>query len=127
MKKSRRDLLKFGAMAGAGLVIPKFASGQTVNTRVHTQGGVTFHGHVQHPIGQLTTAANTLTPFVDQLPIMPVIHPNPTGVTHIRMQPALQKVHRDLSANPDLGLQRHLAGADDGSAQRRSGKDQISQ
>ena len=69
MKKSRRDLLKFGAMAGAGLVIPKFASGQTVNTRVHTQGGVTFHGHVQHPIGQLTTAANTLTPFVDQLPI----------------------------------------------------------
>ncbi len=26
MKKSRRDILKFGAMAGAGLVIPKFAS-----------------------------------------------------------------------------------------------------
>jgi hypothetical protein len=70
MKKSRRDLLKFGAMAGAGLVLPKFASSQTVNTRVHTQGGVTFHGHVQHPINQLTTAATQglLTPFVDQLP-----------------------------------------------------------
>ncbi|MGZ4875691.1 MAG: twin-arginine translocation signal domain-containing protein, partial [Candidatus Angelobacter sp.] len=40
MKKSRRDLLKLGAMAGAGLVVPKFASAQTVNTRVHTQGGV---------------------------------------------------------------------------------------
>ncbi|MGH9636466.1 MAG: multicopper oxidase domain-containing protein, partial [Candidatus Angelobacter sp.] len=103
MKKSRRDILKFGAMAGAGLVIPKFASGQTVNTRVHTQGGVTFHGHVQHPLGQLTTAAGTLTPFVDQLPIPPVIHPDPNGVTHIRMQPALQKVHRDLPPTPIWG------------------------
>jgi spore coat protein A len=106
MKKSRRDILKFGAMAGAGLVVPKFVSGQTVNTRVHTQGGVTFHGHVQHPLGQLTTAtsAGMLTPFVDQLPIPPVIRPSANGVTHIRMLPALQKIHRDLPATPIWGF-----------------------
>src|SRR5438445_13838571 len=106
MKKSRRDLLKLGAIAGAGLVVPKFASGQTVNTRVHTQGSVTFHGHMQHPLRQLTTAASNglLTPFVDQLPVPPVLRPDPSGVTHIRMQPALQKVHRALPATPIWGF-----------------------
>jgi spore coat protein A len=65
---------------------------------------MTFHGHVSHPLGQLTTAAtNGLAQFVDQLPIMPVIQPSPTGVTHIRMLPALHKVHRDLPATPIWG------------------------
>ena len=104
MKKSRRDLLKLGAMAGAGLVVPKLASAQSVNTRVHTTGGVTFHGHVQHPLGQLTTAAAGLAPFVDQLPIPPVIHPDPNSTTHIRMLPALQKLHRDLPPTPIWGF-----------------------
>ncbi len=105
MKKSRRDLLKLGAMAGAGLVIPKFASAQSVNTRVHTNGGVTFHGHVQHPLGQLKTAAtNGLAQFVDELPIPPVIRPSANGVTNIRMLPALQKVHRDLPPTPIWGF-----------------------
>src|ERR1051326_4044888 len=106
MKKSRRDLLKFGAMAGAGMIVPKFASGQTVNTRVHTPGVVTFHGHFQHPLNQLKPAASSglLTPFVDQLPIPPVLRPDPSGVTHIRMLPALQKIHRDLPATPIWGF-----------------------
>ncbi len=106
MKKSRRDLLKLGAMAGAGLVVPKFISGQSVNTRVHTQGGITFHGHVQHPLGQLRTAVtvNGLKPFVDELPIPPVIRPSATSTTHIRMLPALQKVHRDLPPTPIWGF-----------------------
>src|SRR5690242_16198590 len=88
MKKSRRDLLKLGAMAGAGMMLPKVSFGQTPNTRVHTQGGITFHGHVQHPLGQLKTAAtNGLAQFVDQLPIPPVIKPDPNSVTHISMLP----------------------------------------
>src|SRR5215469_2736361 len=91
-------------MAGAGLALPTFATAQTVNTRVHNQGGITFHGHVSHPLGQLKTAASGLTPFVDQLPIPPVIQPTPTGVTHIRMLPSLQKVHRDLPATPIWGF-----------------------
>lgn len=104
MKKSRRDLLKLGAMAGAGMVLPTFVSAQTPNTRVHSQGGITFHGHVQHPLGQLKTAAtNGLAQFVDQLPIPPVIKPDPNGVTHIRMLPVSQKVHRDLPATPIWG------------------------
>jgi spore coat protein A len=100
MKKSRRDILKLGAMAGAGAVMPNLLSGQSPNTRVPVQGGITFHGHVAHRTPAQTAAAlaivNGLKQFVDPLPIMPVLHPSPTGVTHIRMQPALQKVHRDL-------------------------------
>jgi hypothetical protein len=87
-------------MAGAGMVLPSLSSAQTPNTRVPVQGGMTFHGHVSHPSAQLKTAAGTLTQFVDQLPIMPVLRPDPNGVTHIRMLPALQKVHRDLPATP---------------------------
>jgi spore coat protein A, manganese oxidase len=99
MKKSRRDLLKMGAMAGAGMVLPTMAPAQTVNTRVHTNGGVTFHGHVSRPAPTATSGlagALNLAQFVDQLPIMPVIQPSPIGVTHIRMQQTQQKLHRDL-------------------------------
>jgi spore coat protein A, manganese oxidase len=99
MKKSRRDLLKMGAMAGAGMVLPTMAPAQTVNTRVHTNGGVTFHGHVSRPAHTATSGlagSLNLAQFVDQLPIMPVIQPSPIGVTHIRMQQTQQKLHRDL-------------------------------
>lgn len=100
MKKSRRDILKLGAMAGAGAVLPNLLSGQTPNTRVPVPGGITFHGHVAHRTPAQTAAAlavvNGLQQFVDPLPIMPVLHPSPNQVTHIRMQQAFQKVHRDL-------------------------------
>jgi FtsP/CotA-like multicopper oxidase with cupredoxin domain len=107
MKKSRRDILKLGAMAGAGAVMPNLLSGQTPNTRVPVQGGITFHGHVSHRTAAQKAAAaaivNGLQQFVDPLPIMPTLRPNPNGVTHIRMQPALQKVHRDLPPTPVWG------------------------
>ncbi|HEX7285736.1 MAG TPA: multicopper oxidase [Candidatus Angelobacter sp.] len=103
MKKNRRDVLKMGAMAGAGMMLPTLALPQTPNTRVPVQGGMTFHGHVSRPAGQLKTAAAGLAQFVDPLPIMPTIHPSPNGVTHIRMMPALQKVHRDLPPTPIWG------------------------
>ena len=100
MKKSRRDILKLGAMAGAGAVLPNLLSGQTPNTRVPVQGGITFHGHVAHRTPAQTAAAlaivNGLQQFVDPLPIMPVLRPSPNQVTHIHMQQAFQKVHRDL-------------------------------
>src|SRR5215831_16748293 len=70
MKKSRRDVLKIGALTGAGLVLPSLSSAQThnistqtLNTRVPVEGGVTFHGHVSRPAAQLETAAATLTHF----------------------------------------------------------------
>jgi spore coat protein A len=60
---------------------------------------------VQHPLGQLKTAAsNGLAQFVDALPIPPVIRPSANSVTHIRMLPALQKVHRDLPPTPIWGF-----------------------
>jgi spore coat protein A len=70
MKLSRRDLLRLGAITGAGaLLLPrKFAFAQ---------------------------ASPTLTPFVDPLPIPPVIRPG-FGVTDVHMRQFSQKLHRDL-------------------------------
>jgi spore coat protein A, manganese oxidase len=72
MKLSRRDLLKLGAMAGAGaLFLPKkFAYAQ---------------------------ASPPLTPFVDPLPIPPVITPG-TATVNIAMKQFQKKLHRDLPA-----------------------------
>src|ERR1700742_4284086 len=70
MKLSRRDLLRLGALAGAGsLFLPKkFAFAQS---------------------------SPTLTPFVDPLPLPPVITPGTaTGDIHNRQPP--QKLHRAL-------------------------------
>ena len=71
MKLSRRDVIRLGAMAGAGaMFLPKkFAFAQT---------------------------SPTLTPFVDPLPIPPVL-PSAAAYT-IHMQPLRQKLHRDLPA-----------------------------
>jgi spore coat protein A len=70
MKLSRRDLLRLGAITGAGaLLLPrKFAFAQ---------------------------ASPTLTPFVDPLPIPPVITPG-SGTVDIHMTQLKQKLHRDL-------------------------------
>ncbi len=70
MKLSRRDLLRLGALAGAGsLFLPKkFAFAQS---------------------------SPTLTPFVDALPIPPVITPGAATVD-IHMRQFHQKLHRDL-------------------------------
>src|SRR5262249_40864157 len=70
MKLSRRDLLRLGAMAGAGaLFLPKkFAFAQS---------------------------SPALTPFVDPLPIPPVITPGAATV-NIHMKQFRQKLHRDL-------------------------------
>ena len=70
MKLSRRDLLRLGALAGAGsLFLPKkFAFAQS---------------------------SPTLTPFVDALPIPPVITPGAATVD-IHMRQFRQKLHRDL-------------------------------
>jgi spore coat protein A len=104
VKNNRRDFLKLSAMAGGSLVLPELAKAQAINPRVPTPNGITFHGHVSHPLGQLKTAAAGLTPFVDTLPIPPVLRPSPNGVTHIRMMPAQQKVHRDLPPTPIWGF-----------------------
>jgi spore coat protein A, manganese oxidase len=69
MKLSRRDVLRLGAMAGAGaLFLPKkFA---------------------------LAQSSPTLTPFVDPLPIPPAL-PSASAYT-LHMQQFRQKLHRDL-------------------------------
>lgn len=70
MKLSRRDLLRLGAITGAGaLLLPKkFAFAQV---------------------------SPTLARFVDPLPIPPVLRPG-SGVTDVHMRQFTQKLHRDL-------------------------------
>jgi spore coat protein A, manganese oxidase len=77
MKLSRRDLLRLGAVAGAGaLLLPKkFAFAQS---------------------------SPTLTPFVDPLPIPPVISPGSSTV-NIEMTQFRQKLHRDLPSTRLFG------------------------
>src|SRR5262249_32933301 len=70
MKLNRRDLIKLGAMAGAGVMfLPKKAA-----------------------VAQPSPA---LTPFVDALPIPPVIRPG-TATVNIQMRQFTQKLHRNL-------------------------------
>ncbi|HEV7518368.1 MAG TPA: multicopper oxidase domain-containing protein, partial [Thermoanaerobaculia bacterium] len=71
MKLSRRELLRLGAMAGAGaMFLPKkFAFAQS---------------------------SPTLTPFVDALPIPPVLTPGAATVD-VHMRQFRQKLHRDLA------------------------------
>ena len=70
MKLSRRDLLKLGAVTGAGIMfLPrKLAFAQS---------------------------SPTLTPFVDPLPIPPVLSPG-AGTIDVHMRQLTQKLHRDL-------------------------------
>jgi spore coat protein A len=70
MKLSRRDLIRLGAVAGAGtLLLPKSLA--------------------------FAQSSPTLTPFVDPLPIPPVLTPG-AGVLDIHMRQFTQKLHRDL-------------------------------
>jgi len=97
MKKTRRDVLKMGAMAGASIMFPDLSSAQTPNTRVPVPGGIKYHGHVSRPVaGQAGLSGSTLAQFVDALPIPSVIRPQAGVVTNISMRQFTQKLHRDL-------------------------------
>ena len=103
MKRSRRDLLKLGAMAGAGMVLPAFSSARLPilesipkavflpRTRTASAGTV---GKRQPPDG--------LARFVNQLPDPPVIGPMQQCNLTFR-NTTLQKVRRDLPATPIWG------------------------
>ena len=77
----------------------------------------------------------SLTPFVDPLPVPAVIKPvdahRPVPLFHVTMQPFRQKLHRDLPADPALGLQRAVPRPDvrgaPGQAHRRAVGEQSSE
>ncbi|HZF11450.1 MAG TPA: multicopper oxidase [Thermoanaerobaculia bacterium] len=70
MKLNRRDLIKLGTLAGAGaMFLPKKVA--------------------------FAQASPPLTPFVDALPIPPILTPG-TSTVNIHMRQFTQKLHRDL-------------------------------
>jgi len=83
MKLSRRDVIRLGAMAGAGvLFVPKKIA--------------------------FATSSHTLTPFVDPLPIPPVL-PSAAAYT-IHMKQFYQKLHRDLPPTKLWGYEGQYVG-----------------
>jgi len=101
MKKSRRDILKMSAMAGAGMLIPPLSQRQRPTPSELAQGRQ-YHGHVAHHLG-VQPQSPLLTPFIDPLPIPPVIRPKTGSTTNINMTTFKQKLHHDLPPTPLWG------------------------
>lgn len=100
MKNNRRDMLKMSAFAGAAMLLPQKL--RTPDSTTAVQNGVQYHGHVPHHLGAQPQSP-LLTPFVDALPVPPVIRPKAGSVTKINMQAFRQKLHRDLPPTPLWG------------------------
>jgi spore coat protein A len=98
----RRTFLKIGGAVGAGAV-----GGGVALTALFPKQARTAGGHHASAPAVTTSAINTITPFVDALPIPSVITTNQTlnGVPlyNVTMKPFLAKVHRDLPATPSWG------------------------
>jgi len=75
---SRREWLKTAALAGGGILSPKFSLALAADTVPHAAGAV-----------------RTLPSFVDVLPTPAVIHPS-QSLIEVAMREFLHKVHRDL-------------------------------
>ncbi len=86
---SRRELLQLSLVAGTGLLV-KPRSGVA-------QRRPRSHGAFSNMLAPRGPSASTgLTPFVDPLPIPPVLQPQPGETLHVPMIQFRQKVHRDL-------------------------------
>jgi spore coat protein A, manganese oxidase len=105
--KNRRDVLKMGVLAGAGLALPRLSFSQTPNTRVPVKGGFTFHGHIRRTA---STLSPSLAQFVNALPVPPVIRASANSTTQIRMEPVSLQLHRDLPPTPLWGYNSLVPG-----------------
>jgi spore coat protein A, manganese oxidase len=99
LKIDRRDLLRLGLFTGAGIFSGASGNGKQnwgfrgfVDITEHASGGT------QVKSGENAQKPETLTPYVDALPVPPVIRPgqHPGSVVQIHMREFSQKVHRDL-------------------------------
>ena len=95
---TRRDVLRFGVMAGAGMMVPALPQLKRV-----PPNAVQYHGHVSHHLGVQPQSPPSLTQFVDPLPIPPVVRPRHESVAEVSMSPITQKLHRDLPPTPLWG------------------------
>jgi spore coat protein A, manganese oxidase len=99
LKIDRRDLLRMGLFTGAGL----FSGAVAQDKQQRRSEDFTLLAEDAPEKTQGRTAENIrkpkiLSPYVDALPVPPVIHPaqHPGSVVQIHMREFRQKVHRDL-------------------------------
>src|SRR5208282_5700895 len=93
---SRRDLLRMGAYAGAGLLAPRRG---VLAQAAASHSGMNMLAATPKAAGQASAPVPppvTLASYVTALSIPPVIRPKPGAPVQIRMRPFRQKVHRDL-------------------------------
>ncbi|NID15596.1 multicopper oxidase family protein [Luteibacter yeojuensis] len=100
MVDRRRFLATAGWMAAAGWIPPRLFAHDKHAMKAGPAGQVgndlCMHamGDVTHLPGLVDPAK--LAPFVDTLPLPPVLRAEPGGILHVRMAETAQKLHRDL-------------------------------
>lgn len=114
MVDRRRFLTAAGWVAAAGWVPPRLFAHDMHDMHAAPAGKV-GNTLCMHPMGDasrmpgLVDPAN-LAPFVDALPLPPVLHAEHGKPLHIRMAQTTQKLHRDLPPTPLWTYGRHYPG-----------------
>ena len=86
---SRRELLQAGLLAGPGLLLKPKGRGPQMSHRRH--GAFTKMWAPREP-----SASTGPAPFVDPLPVPPVLKPVPNQIVQIPMVQFQMKAHRNL-------------------------------
>ena len=97
MSPSRREFLRWSALGCGAGVLPTGLLAHDMKSMSH-QGG---SGLCKHPVADQTIVPklldpSRLTPYVDALPIPPVMRARHGETLHIAMQATQQRLHRDL-------------------------------
>ena len=116
---TRREILKFGAMASAGMLVP-WQAGSVLNPSSPTKARSLYRDPIslstlahrkihRHNVGVMGVSPG-LARYVDALPIPNVIHPVAGQIVNISMSAFRQRLHRDLPATPLWGYQGSYPG-----------------
>jgi len=109
-KTTRRTFLKVGTVAGAGLIAGDFLVGKKGKHALQTAATrPKWRTTPSHHVSALQSTP-TLKPYVDALPIPPVIALQSGVVTRIGMSQFQQKLHRDLPPTTVWGFQGSYPG-----------------
>ena len=103
MSLSRRELLRLGLYTGAGMFTGQHQMSMPKSGAAATQASTLAAASTEKPI--------VLAPYVDPLPIPPVIRPaKSANPLPIRMRAFQQKAHRDLPPTPLWGYNNSWPG-----------------
>lgn len=88
----RRDLLRWGMVAGVGWVSGGVSEGLHWTEREHDRSRISEC----RPVPEAPQSPKALISYVDPLPLPPAIRPAPGETLPIPMTPGIHKAHRDL-------------------------------